>query len=318
MVTIANAHFPDSDHEDEDFEVPGGVEPTDTTAEPSADRRRRRKRHKSTDDLWKEMQQDEMESAKSWIKRPCPDPGLFRSFQRRSLIHEAKDSLQKPNAILAEVAKYNPVAIEGQEQPTAKEMKHKARDGTTTLTTRGSSRISRKEMLQEVCKYCASADGSEVPSAAEMKKKVRFSREALSSMSGAATETKMLKATIVQESVRFAGQTLTIERTLVPGSAEEKRYLQSQKRRNSAKLGGGLAALDKLLGISRDKELNTVEKSGLDWSRHKEEAGLNDLDRDPHAGALERSAFLQRAATRAAGAAKAVARAAARAAGRGK
>eukprot|EP00435_Cladocopium_sp_Y103_P024041 s3598_g5.t2 len=214
--------------------VPGGVEPTDTTAEPSADRRRRRKRHKSTDDLWKEMQQDEMESAKS------------------------------------------------------------------------SEAFNEEEMLQEVCKYCASADGSEVPSAAEMKKKVRFSREALSSMSGAATETKMLKATIVQESVRFAGQTLTIERTLVPGSAEEKRYLQSQKRRNSAKLGGGLAALDKLLGISRDKELNTVEKSGLDWSRHKEEAGLNDLDRDPHAGALERSAFLQRAATRAAGAAKAV------------
>ncbi|CAL1132024.1 unnamed protein product [Cladocopium goreaui] len=274
MVTIANANFPDSDHEDEDFEVPGGIdEPADTGAEPSSERRRRRKRHKSTDDLWKEMQQDEMESAKSWIKRPCPDPGLFRSFQRRSLRHETKDSPQKPNAILAEVAKYSPVAIEGQEQPTAKEMKHKARDGTTTLTIRGSSRISRKEMLQEVSKYCGSADGSEIPSAAEMKKKVRFSREALST-SGASTETKMLKATIVQESVRFAGQTLTIERRLVPGSVEEKRYLQSQKRRNSAKLGGGLTALDKLLGISRDKELNTVEKSGLDWHRHKEEAGV--------------------------------------------
>ena len=59
---------------------------------------------------------------------------------------------------------------------------------------------------------------------------------------------------------------------------------------------------------------NTVYKCYLPCSQ----AGLNDLDRDPHAGALERSAFLQRAATRAAGAAKAVARAAARAAGRGK
>lgn len=78
MVTIANANFPDSDHEDEDFEVPGGIdEPADTGAEPSSERPRRRKRHKSTEDLWKEMQQDEMESAKSWIKRPCPDPGLF-------------------------------------------------------------------------------------------------------------------------------------------------------------------------------------------------------------------------------------------------
>ena len=76
MVTIANANFPDSDHEDEDFEVPGGIEEPDVGTEPSP-RRRRHKRHKSTEDLWKEMQQDEMESAKSWLKRPCPDPGLF-------------------------------------------------------------------------------------------------------------------------------------------------------------------------------------------------------------------------------------------------
>ena len=42
---------------------------------------------------------------------------------------------------------------------------------------------------------------------------------------------------------------------------------------------------------------------------------MNDLNRDPHSGALERSAFLQRAAMRAASATKAAARAAARAAG---
>ena len=129
-------------------------------------------------------------------------------------------------------------------------------------------------MLQEVSKYCP--DASPLPSAAEMKKKVRFSRDELS-MPAATTTTKMVKATLVQESVRFAGQTLTIQRTLLPGSAEERRYLQTQKRRKSTKLGGKLAALDNLLGISKDKELNTVEKSGLDWSRHKEEAGEEEV-----------------------------------------
>ena len=147
------------------------------------------------------------------------------------------------------------------------------RDGTATLTTRGTSRVTKKDILHEVSKYTSSSH--EVPSAAEMKKKVRFSKDAMKAMSGEAAESagKMVKATVVQESVRFAGQTLTIQRTLLPGSAEERRYLQSQKRRKSAKLGGGLTALDKLLGVSRDKELNTMEKSGLDWNRHKEEAG---------------------------------------------
>lgn len=78
MVTIANASFPDSDHEDEDFEDPGGLEPSnDGPVQASEDRRRRRKRQKSTEDLWNEMQQDEMESTKKWVKRPCPDPSLF-------------------------------------------------------------------------------------------------------------------------------------------------------------------------------------------------------------------------------------------------
>lgn len=146
------------------------------------------------------------------------------------------------------------------------------RDGTAKLTTRGTARVTKKDILHEVSKYTSSSH--EVPSVAEIKKKVRFSNDEMKAMSGKAAESgKMVKATVVQESVRFAGQTLTIQRTLVPGSAEERRYLQSQKRRQSAKLGGGLAALDQLLGVSRDKELNTMEKSGLDWNRHKEEAG---------------------------------------------
>lgn len=97
---------------------------------------------------------------------------------------------------------------------------------------------------------------------------VRFSRDQLESASTAVV--RQFSPTIVQESVRFAGQTLTLQRKLLPGSLEEQRYLRGQQRRRSAQLGGGLAALDQLL--SKDKELNTVEKSGLDWRRHKEEA----------------------------------------------
>ena len=143
-------------------------------------------------------------------------------------------------------------------------------ESRTVLTSPGSSRVTKSSMLAEVSKYSGSNDPT--PSAAEVKKKIRLSREELAGSSDEKAKSKIMKATVVEESVRFAGQTFTIQRALVPGSAEEQRYLRAQKRRSSAKLGGGLAALDKLLGISRDKELNTMEKSGLDWTRHKEEA----------------------------------------------
>eukprot|EP00439_Symbiodinium_sp_Y106_P039792 s1903_g4.t2 len=110
----------------------------------------------------------------------------------------------------------------------------------------------------------------------------------------------------VEESVKFAGETLTVTRQLVPGTAEERQFLLSQKRCQSAKLGGKFAALDNLLGAGKDKVLNTVEKSDLDWQRHQQEAGLQDLSRDPQAP------FLRRANLRASEAIRDAARAAAR------
>lgn len=116
----------------------------------------------------------------------------------------------------------------------------------------------------------------------------------------------------VEEAVKFAGETLTVTRQLLPGTAEEKQFLLSQKRRQSAKLGGKFAALDHLLGTGKDKVLNTVEKSDLDWQRHQQEAGLQDLSRDPQAGYIERSEFLRRANLRPSEAIRDAARAAAR------
>ena len=83
MVTIANANFPDSDHDDEDFEDSGAVEaPTPDPTDSKAQRKRSRKRQKNTEDLWKEMQQEETENAKGWVKRPCPDPSLYLGLER--------------------------------------------------------------------------------------------------------------------------------------------------------------------------------------------------------------------------------------------
>ena len=85
MVTIATANFPDSDcSEDEDFELPefnGKEKETDLLAR--ADEKPKesdRKRQRRTEDLWKEMQEEELQSAKRWVKRPHDEllPGSKR------------------------------------------------------------------------------------------------------------------------------------------------------------------------------------------------------------------------------------------------
>ena len=78
MATIATANFPDSDNDDEDFEVPGGEEPDEVRQRfPSENPAARRKRQRRTEEVWNEMQQDEIRLAKRWVKRPCPDRALF-------------------------------------------------------------------------------------------------------------------------------------------------------------------------------------------------------------------------------------------------
>ena len=88
MATIATANFPDSDNDDEDFEVPGGEGPEDEVRQrfPSESPAARRKRQRRTEEVWNEMQKDEIRLAKRWVKRPCPDPALF-------LEHGVEDSL---------------------------------------------------------------------------------------------------------------------------------------------------------------------------------------------------------------------------------
>ena len=121
--------------------------------------------------------------------------------------------------------------------------------------------------MEEISKY-SGLDALPLPTPCEMKKKVRLSQGAT------AVGLEMPSVKLVKESVTFAGQRLTIERALVAGSEEERRYLQRQKRRSNATLGGSLKALDQLLGTQKEKEINSMEKSDIDWSKHKEEAIL--------------------------------------------
>lgn len=68
MVTIANAQFPDSDHEDEDFEAPELLlEAKEETLEEDEQTLRKRRRASK---LWEELQEEELKSKQKWLKRP--------------------------------------------------------------------------------------------------------------------------------------------------------------------------------------------------------------------------------------------------------
>lgn len=107
-------------------------------------------------------------------------------------------------------------------------------------------------------------------------------------------------ATVVEDTVRFAGEKITVNKVLKRGSLEELRHMQSQKRVKKAEVGGQLSGLDAFLRSCKDvREFNIMDKSGYDWQTHKNEAGVSDLEHDRHAGALERKEFIARATVQA-------------------
>jgi len=167
---------------------------------------------------------------------------------------------------------------------------------------------SRKVVLAEVAKYCSSTAASPAPSAAEIKKQVRSAAAAAAAIVGDETNeaSKVAvrpRSVVVEDLVRFAGECIKVRRSVPVGSAEEQRRALAQKRRRHSELGGQLAGLDALLGNSgATRAVSVVEKSDIDWQKHKEEAGIRDLERDPHSGALDRRAFLARASERSAAA----------------
>lgn len=159
---------------------------------------------------------------------------------------------------------------------------------------------SRKAIWAELKKYSCVVlpDAPPMPTAADLKRKVRSAAVAArtTGSSGAARRQFQSAMVVVEDVVRFAGEHVTVKRRVAVGSSEEQHRLQEQKRRRQAQVGGRLAALDAFLGkAGAARDVSVVEKSDLDWRQHKDSTGLDGLDRDPRAGALERRAFLARA-----------------------
>jgi len=162
---------------------------------------------------------------------------------------------------------------------------------------------SRRAVFAELTKYsnAVAADAPPQPSAAELKRQVRsaaVAARATSAMTPAPARPRPAVA-VVEDTVCFAGERVTVRRNVPVGSREEQQYLQAEKRRKKVQLGGQLASLDAFLGSAKgERGVSVIKKSNLDWQAHKDKAGLDNLRRDPHAGALERKAFLARAKAR--------------------
>eukprot|EP00747_Dinoflagellata_sp_TGD_P190065 gnl/TRDRNA2_/TRDRNA2_51209_c0_seq1.p1 gnl/TRDRNA2_/TRDRNA2_51209_c0~~gnl/TRDRNA2_/TRDRNA2_51209_c0_seq1.p1 ORF type:complete len:300 (+),score=59.16 gnl/TRDRNA2_/TRDRNA2_51209_c0_seq1:75-974(+) len=179
---------------------------------------------------------------------------------------------------------------------------------------RSPKRCSRTAVLSELAKYsnvrsAAEAQPPPRPTAAELRRRSCTGADA--AVPAAVSATLAAAPVVVQQTVRFAGESISVKRRVERGSNEEK----SQARRRKIDLGGQLSGLDAWLQARKvARDVSVVEKSGLDWKSHKDERGLDahDLERGPYAGALERRDFLDRATARTEAAHRAGVRAAAR------
>jgi len=163
---------------------------------------------------------------------------------------------------------------------------------------------SRRAIFAELAKYSNAVGVDAVgPSTADVKREVRSAAAAARAACGKVTPSLARPRRlplVIEDTVRFAGASVTVRRRALPGSLQEKQHLQAQKRLKRVELGGQLASLDAFLcaATSSERGVSVIEKSDLDWQAHKDRAGLDDLARDPHAGALERKAFLARTKAR--------------------
>ncbi|CAJ1388635.1 unnamed protein product [Effrenium voratum] len=171
MVTLGSAVFPDSDPEDEDFILEETEEPAARSqAARGADKAARRKRQKAAEELWEEMQKEELQSAKSWVKRPCFDP-LFRSLQQR--VPPVQRFAPKKVDVAASVASYGQCAEEGQCK-SAKEMKQRVRaEVAAPRPSASAGSVSKASIWAQLAKYSFATEP--LPSAKEMKQMVRGS-----------------------------------------------------------------------------------------------------------------------------------------------
>jgi hypothetical protein len=102
----------------------------------------------------------------------------------------------------------------------------------------------------------------------------------------------------VNETVKFAGQEVSVEKTLVVGSKEHKALqAKEQSKKLSARGGGGLDNVMSLL--AGPKAVSATAKSSSDWDNFKEKAGISEeLEVATKNGFLEKKDFLDRCDTR--------------------
>lgn len=156
---------------------------------------------------------------------------------------------------------------------------------------------SRSHVLSEIAKFCTvvADDAPPPPRARDVKRDVRSAaasaRAAIAASATRAAARLQPLTTVVESTVRFAGEEVRVQRVVPAGTEGQAAGLKRRK--------GGHAAFDRFLGMQEPaKEVNVMDKTDLDWQAHKHNSKLADLEKDPHAGALERREFLDRVAAR--------------------
>eukprot|EP00928_Gymnodinium_smaydae_P067806 TRINITY_DN5079_c0_g4_i1.p1 TRINITY_DN5079_c0_g4~~TRINITY_DN5079_c0_g4_i1.p1 ORF type:complete len:326 (-),score=70.68 TRINITY_DN5079_c0_g4_i1:70-1047(-) len=314
MVTLATAVLPsDSEPDDEDYADSGSEGP------PQKRRRKKGRRLGPDDDdaselesdaadaplreararkLFEELQAEETAASAAALRRRPPQRAsekLFRDLHRR---HERPPKDRSRKTVFAELAKYSQVRDSVAVDATATAGREKDSVGRATAElkkrVRRSAALVRGPASSDVAS--SGATSSVTPSVVPVSDEV-----------------------VVEDVVRFAGETVTVRRVLRRGSAEALRFQRASERRRQEGLGGSLQALDAFLqSCKQPRAIGVLDKSDLDWQNHRRDAGLEDLKRDQNAGALERHEFLERATARSEAAMRASQRAAERAAARRK
>ncbi|KAH8738983.1 hypothetical protein FG386_003308 [Cryptosporidium ryanae] len=105
----------------------------------------------------------------------------------------------------------------------------------------------------------------------------------------------------VDKKVRYAGETFVIrervgidDSSCETGTKRQKKSLVSLDKSGGGT--GGMAALDEIVSkISREVNINSIQKSQSDWSEFRQMAGLeSQLEKQRKHGYISKTAFLQK------------------------
>ncbi|CEL95433.1 unnamed protein product [Vitrella brassicaformis CCMP3155] len=101
----------------------------------------------------------------------------------------------------------------------------------------------------------------------------------------------------VTEQVRFAGESITLQRKVDKSSREAQKFQRGQDRKRKQELGGKFGAIEQMLkGLSGQKAVTSVHKSAVEWQNFKEQAGIEEeLKQKTKDGYLQKQSFLLRA-----------------------